>query len=93
MTTAFSVKGNLVRDGFTVKGHTVTIHQRTPGKGDIIIPTSQITHISANKPFLRLPWVSRGSLTLRVGSKKYVLRRIPIDQLEEAVDAVQDAMA
>lgn len=94
MTVRFAMESSLVRDGLSVRGGMVIIHQRTPGKDDIMVPASQLTHVSANKPLIRLPWPkARGSLTLRVGSKKYVLRRIPVDQLDEAVAALQDAMA
>jgi hypothetical protein len=85
MTVRFTLASTLRRDGLTIDDSTVTIHQRTMGKGDITIPAKEVTHVSTHRPALTLPLLEAvGTLELRVGSKKYALRRLPLTELEQA---------
>ena len=93
MTVRFTLDSTLGRDGLTIEDATVTIHQRTMGKGDVVIPSKEITHISIHKPAFTLPLMKAvGTLELRVGSKKYALRRLPITELEQAEAALKSVI-
>ena len=93
MTARFTLDSTLRRDGLTIDESTVTIHQRTMGKGDITIPAKEITHVSTHMPGLTLPLMRAvGTLELRVGSKKYALRRFPVEELKEAEAALRDVI-
>lgn len=93
MTVRFTLASTLRRDGLTIDESTVTIHQRTMGKGDVTIPAQEITHVSTHMPGLTLPLMQAvGTLELRVGSKKYALRRLPVDELKEAEAALRDVI-
>lgn len=90
----YTLKSTLGRDGLTINERTLTIHQRTMGKGDITIPTSDITSVGTHIPPFSMPFVKKvGTLELRVGSKKYALRRLPISDLVEAETALREVMA
>lgn len=87
----FTLEKSLRRDGLTVTPAITTISQRM-GKGDIAIPTRTITAVSGYRAAYDIPF-TEGSLTIRCGSKKYVLRRLPKAQRDAAVQAIQQAMA
>ena len=85
-------KVTFMHDGLSVDEHFVTIHQRH-GKGDITIPLRSITGVTS---FTKKGWLfSRDTCRLQLvaGGKKWVVRRLSIAEQEEAVRAIQAAMA
>jgi hypothetical protein len=80
------------RDGLLVDGNMVVIRQRGPRRGDITIRASDITEVRASRSAGDIPFL-HGSLNLRVGGKKYVLRRLPKAQRDVAVNVLRKAMA
>lgn len=93
MAVRFTLDSTLRRDGLTVEDSTVTIHQRTMGKGDVVIPSKEITHVSTHRPAFTLPLMEAvGTLELRVGSKKYALRRLPLAELDQAEAALKNVI-
>lgn len=96
MAQQLTHKGGLGRDGFTITPTLLTIHQRM-GKGDIVIPVRDITQVSIGKgsPLTGLvPGMNRNStLEIRVGSKKYSVRRLTNEEAKAAQAALGEAMS
>ena len=89
---AFDLKpSSQFHDGLLIDGNSVVLRQRT-GRGDISIRASDITEIRASRSAGDIPFL-HGSLNIRVGSKKYVLRRLPKGQRDQALQALREAMA
>jgi hypothetical protein len=88
----FHLAPTLSRDGLTVDGGQIVIHQRTAGKGDISIRASDVTEVRPSHSQGDLPFL-QGSINLRVGGKKYVLRRLPKKERDTAVGALREAIA
>jgi hypothetical protein len=78
------------RDGLLVEGNLVVIRQRM-GKGDITVRAADITEVRGSRSMGELPFL-QGTLNLRVGGKKYVLRRLPKKQRDIAINALRAAM-
>ena len=90
----FSLEQRLGRDGLTVYPDRLEIHQRA-GKGDIYIPVREVTAISLGGNPYSLPFLGLNrtrTLVLRVGSKKYVIRRLTSAEAKEAQEAIAQQM-
>jgi hypothetical protein len=88
----FHLAPTLSHDGLTIDDGQIVIHQRTLGKGDISIRPSDVTEVRASHSQGDLPFL-QGSINLRVGGKKYVLRRLPKKDRDAAMIALQEAIA
>ncbi|MCJ7510780.1 MAG: hypothetical protein MUP14_07840 [Dehalococcoidia bacterium] len=77
-------------DGLSIEKGTVTIHQKG-FKGDITIQARDITEVRASRSQGDIPFL-QGSINLRVGTKKYVLRRLPKGKRDAALVALRRVM-
>jgi len=77
---------NGAHDGLEVYADRIILNQRTTGSGGIVIPKAQITEVRTQGM-----WSLDGRgyrLHLRVGPKKYVLRRLKKEEAEGAAAAI-----
>jgi hypothetical protein len=77
-------------DGLSIEKGMVIIHQRG-FSGDITIQGKDITEVRGSRSQGDIPFM-QGSINLRVGNKKYVLRRLPKAKRDAALIALRRVM-
>jgi hypothetical protein len=87
----FHIGRSLSHDGLTIEDGQLIIHQKG-FKGDIFVRPRDVTEIRASRSMYDIPFL-QGTLNLRVGGKKYVLRGLPKGQRDAALRALGKLVA